>query len=972
MIKVTQLYAATRGGLDILLHYYPQAAEVVGTKNKFRARPDEKTPSAVLTETRTTDGASVWKMTDFGDDGHALSPIDVAMKLDNLSFPEAVLHLAAMFDVRDELDRSVNRPVIVKRAARSDERDGSVVFSLKERISETALKVMGPRVDTDTAESLGWHEAEWVGRVKNREVTEKHGTETFPILMRECFLDEPNESGADRFYKIYEPLNPEKGFRFSYTPEGVKPRRYINGLRELRERFTKWNAEREADFRADPGNEGKPFRESKLPEAVICSGERDSLCCRSMGYMPLWFNSETYRIDDSEMAEIRKYVDTVYNIPDLDATGRKKGTELALRFIDVHTAWLPADLAKWRDNRGKPRKDLRDWNELHRDRKDFADLLTMARPAKFWAERVNGKTGKVEYSVDTDCLLYFLRLNGFHTLKDENAKDPQFVRIEGNVVKRVKPQDLRKFVQDWVQKACLRRELRNLVLNSSRLSNAILENVGEIDPDFTSSGMAHQLFFFPKCQVKVTASGMEEITAGASETYVWQENVIGHQWKALPPMFTTTRTETTDGTTRWDIRLEGNVRSCLMGYVVNASRLFWRKEMEERFEGGADNPEAEAYRRKPENRFRIDGEGLTVWEIHEQKQCLLNKIFTIGYLLHRFKSPSRAWAPQAMDYKIGANGECNGRSGKSFLFKALAMMMKSVKLSGRNPKLMDNPHVFDQVNKHTDLVLVDDCDRYFSMRHFYDLITSDLTVNPKNNQSFTIPYEESPKFAFTTNYVPTDFDASTEARMLYMVYSDYYHQRTETNDYRETRSIRDDFGRDLFTRQYSEEDWVADINFLLQCTRFYLSVVGEGVKIMPPMENIRLRKHMQDMGEIFGEWAATYFAEESGRLDCLIPAQEAFEDCRRECNYGLKYTPNKFTRQLQAFCALTPYIETLDPEILTNSGGRIMRRWGGKLVKMHYIRTVKAETERRTYSEQVRTDRFNGFGNTNAPQQAPF
>lgn len=87
-------------------------------------------------------------------------------------------------------------------------------------------------------------------------------------------------------------------------------------------------------------------------------------------------------------------------------------------------------------------------------------------------------------------------------------------------------------------------------------------------------------------------------------------------------------------------------------------------------------------------------------------------------MLHRYKSPSRAWAPQAMDNKIGEDGECNGRSGKSFMFKALSYFMKTVKLSGRNPKLMDNPHVFDQVNQHTDFILVDDCDRYLNTACF--------------------------------------------------------------------------------------------------------------------------------------------------------------------------------------------------------------------------------------------------------------
>ena len=124
--------------------------------------------------------------------------------------------------------------------------------------------------------------------------------------------------------------------------------------------------------------------------------------------------------------------------------------------------------------------------------------------------------------------------------------------------------------------------------------------------------------------------------------------------------------------------------------------------------------------------------------------------------------------------------------------------------------------MFDQVNQHTDFILVDDCDRYLNTGLFYDIITSDMTVNPKNNQSFTIPFEESAKLGFTTNYEPIDFDPSTEARLLYLVFSDYYHQRTEDNDYRETRSIRDDFGKDLFSKTYSESEWNADINFFLQ------------------------------------------------------------------------------------------------------------------------------------------------------------
>lgn len=54
----------------------------------------------------------------------------------------------------------------------------------------------------------------------------------------------------------------------------------------------------------------------------------------------------------------------------------------------------------------------------------------------------------------------------------------------------------------------------------------------------------------------------------------------------------------------------------------------------------------------------------------------------MGYMLHRYKSVTRAWAPQAMDNKIGEDGQCNGRSGKSFFFKTIQKMRKTVSLSG--------------------------------------------------------------------------------------------------------------------------------------------------------------------------------------------------------------------------------------------------------------------------------------------------
>ena len=40
MIKAEDIYKVTNNGLDIILHYYPQARDCVGTNRHFKRRPD--------------------------------------------------------------------------------------------------------------------------------------------------------------------------------------------------------------------------------------------------------------------------------------------------------------------------------------------------------------------------------------------------------------------------------------------------------------------------------------------------------------------------------------------------------------------------------------------------------------------------------------------------------------------------------------------------------------------------------------------------------------------------------------------------------------------------------------------------------------------------------------------------------------------------------------------------------------------
>lgn len=349
----------------------------------------------------------------------------------------------------------------------------------------------------------------------------------------------------------------------------------------------------------------KPYKEQKLQEAFICSGERDALCVKSLGFSPILVNSETYKLSEQDYKEIMKYVEVLYNIPDIDTTGRVKGTELALRFIDIHTIWLPAWLTTYRDQRGKPRKDFRDFMELRSKNEDFRNLMTLAMPAKFWYSKFNEKSRQWDHNIDADCLHYFLRLNGFYSLHDENSSSTKYIRITGNIVKLIKAKDIRKFIREWAQESFLSRDIRNLILNSPKLSDTALDNLQEIELDFTNYTHNTQMFFFPGCSMEVSGTGIKEHPANGSTLshYVWEENVLKHKVRLMEDMFTISRKKDIEGNDVFDIRINA-VPSNFFGYVINSSRVYWRKELEYNFDDKSVG-EAESYREK--HKFSIDG-----------------------------------------------------------------------------------------------------------------------------------------------------------------------------------------------------------------------------------------------------------------------------------------------------------------------------------------------------------------------------
>jgi hypothetical protein len=945
---------AIDGGISYIIHRYPDARESENSsKRKFKVRA-EKTPSAALK--RTEDGTYI--VTDFGGDQKARNAVQLVQLEDGVDFVTALKTVASFYNFAGQ-SRPETKPGYNSWTAKPEEAEGSMEFDfrefeqydLKHIFSVNAWNALG-RTDEDRIKAaiqlcshyhlkcLNWYTYTAKG------VTHQYtSTELYPIFL----WDEGD------WKKLYKP-KAEKQFRFQST--GKKPEHFIHGLMQSQKKFAELQAKE--DETADPENPEKKRKEKKLPEIILVSGGSDALNVAALGYRVVWMNSETAQLRPVDYKALALIADVVYNLPDIDNTGIREAHKLALEFLAIRTIWLPCELKKNLDGRGFPCKDVRDFLKYYR-KFDFVELIKIAIPYQFWDEQIDrDKDGEIRFMFGKPVVKYvfnnvhaynFLNRNGYARFRSVKEKDGyKFVKVANNIVSTIESAAVKDFMHGFLETRRMPIDLRNTIYKTPQLGDTSLANIGIFDGDFKTYGPDFQYMFFQKTAWKITAQGITEEKAGTIDKYIWESKVIQHNAKPLPDMFKISRLA--DG--GWDIQITDP--SCMFfKFLIQTCRIHWRKELEERLNlcEMTDKARAEYVEKygfspddvkvmmatdtaekqdayKKEFAFSIDGGLLLPEEIAEQKLHLVNRIFAIGYALHRYKDPAKPWAVFAMDNKLSEEGESHGGAGTGLVAKALYKLLNKVQLDGRNPKLTENPHVFENIDSDTDLIHVEDANEYLNFGFFFAPLTSAMTVNPKQKRSFEISFEESPKFWFDTNYGDRMTDPSSLRRKLYTVFGDYYHENN--GDYKESRTPTDDFGRSLFT-DFTDDDWNFFYNFMAQCLRFFLST---DEKITPPMNNVSKRNLMSEMGDHFRNWADVYFSPESGRLDTLVIREEAFEDFTRITKLKT-YTAQRFSKALKAWSRFNGYI--LNPLELQNSQGRIIRRPVDKTPKeMIYVR----------------------------------
>jgi len=932
-IDQQRILDATNGGLDIILAYYPDAYEAVKTKGKkFKLRKDEKTASATLR--LLSDGNYV--VTDFGGDSKPRNAILICMVEESLSFHDAIQKLAADYKVTpEEYNPELYKPDIDKRDAKSEENEGEWYFDIRKGYTDFEIKTVlaeksipyvkdkeaNDVIDYDKVarvfQQYHFHALTSYSIVKNRKVTTIKATDSYPIFM----WDEGS------FKKIYQPFHQDKGFRFIYY--GKRPKQFLHGFPACQKAYDELQPDAMPEHDEEEASTKKAT--AKLPEIMYCSGGSDALNLAMIGYEVVWPNSETAKLTLKEFNKLKGLTDKVINIPDIDATGRRAAHQLALEYLELYTLYLPESLSRYRDRRGNFCKDVRDYLRFH-NWYDFKQLIKTALPYQFWRVEYLPKKGggyKTAYYVKNTRLYNFLGKNGFARLEIENEKDGYiYIQIENNIVRQIKANDVKNYVHEFLKSKKLDEDLRDMFYRSTQLGDTSMSNLPIIEIDFTDYDKDTQYFFFKNYTIKVTAGKIEEFKPGKIDRYVWEDEVIDHKMEPDKPQFKINKDK--DG--QWDISIKKKDNP-FFNYLINTSRIHWRKELEDQLQGKKAE-ERNAYLKK--HQFDIAGPNLSPEERKEQKAHLVNKIYALGYLLHRYRDPSRPWAVFAMDSRVSDDGESHGGSGKSICFKAPRLFMKSVTLDGRKPDLTKDQFLYENVNRHTDYILVDDANQYLNFQFFFSALTGELTVNPKNNRRFEMAFEDVPKFALTSNFVVRNLDSSTVRRLLYVVFSDYYHKNAN-GFYEEDRTVADEFGKNIVHKDYTDDEWNDFYSFMIQCCQFYLN----HSKIEPPMDNVHKRNLISIMGNAFHEWADVYFSEDAGTLNDFVIRVDAFEDFKKGTRSN--WTSQKFGKAIHAWCEYYGY--ELNPKDYHNDQGRIIRKVTrdsrDRAMEMLFIKTVK-------------------------------
>ena len=526
----------------------------------------------------------------------------------------------------------------------------------------------------------------------------------------------------------------------------------------------------------------------------------------------------------------------------------------------------------------------------------------------FWIEQTRTArdgTQYTDYRFDHVNMVHLLENRGYHRYVEPNGEHA-LVHLTAQRIERVQPIDMRDEILDLARQICNKDVLNMIYRNHANyLGPSNMSLVSRLDPEFAAPERDSQLLLFRTQYWHVSAHGIEQRDLSGIPCNYWQHDLKPFDARRCDHRMVSVQ-HTDEG---FAISLGPDAARCdFLRFLILTSWFDWDRYLDE---DRVLKPQYAGRQLDPS----------------DYGQHLLSKMTAIGYLLHHYHNPAVAKAVVALDERISAVGESQGRSGKSLIGVALEQMTDVVTIPARGLDLSGDRFALEQVTPSTRVITLDDIDINFDFELLFPAITSSVVVNGKGTKRFALTGHDKPKFYITTNHTINANSGSARDRMFKLAFSNYF-----DDTYKPER----EFGGQFFSEYWEQDQWNLFYNLMAECLLLYFEaqaggwgVNGSGL-IEAPCDNIERRQMRQQMTEGFYRWAMDYYnidednpSDPNGtRLGETIERPVLFESYklsvnRRELTY---ITPQKFWQRLVLFCRYWGY--TLNPHIPTDAHGR--------------------------------------------------